>query len=314
MLPSLALNTARELAELLYEQSDGGENVNQALPVIDRFFTGDIAYFLCCYLVQLAFTVNVLWLLQIPSNFSLFVTRQWALTKLEIAESKCHGPFDFSTHYAYNATVMCMCLLFGVAAPIMWTFAVLYFVFKYFVDLHNIRYVHTKTYNDGRLARRVSQVLFYWTLCAMQGFGGLLYLRKFYTATVGVFCVTTAVLMTQMWLSRSIGPLVLPFLCRWIGTFSHNPASASFWTSADDSSGSLDHIPFEVKQIWPGPEMVMPPSPPRAGASVSDCLRSRPLNGAENDLSSGEASRFLGSRSDSGSRYGSIQLPGPSKS
>lgn len=193
VLPSLALNTASEFLEIIYKQSEGGANVYNALPVLQRLFSGDIAFFLCNYLVQLALTGSVLWLMRIPSSFSMMIRRRMALTPLETAEAKCTDIFDYPRHYAYGVTVMSMCLLFGFMAPLIWWFALLYFVCKHLVDTYTIRYVHPRSHIDGRLPRLSANFILTWTTVSQLSLAVIFYLQGWVRAGIATafLCVLT---------------------------------------------------------------------------------------------------------------------------
>lgn len=189
VLPSLALNTASEFLAMLYKQSDGGANVYNALPILQRVFSGDIAFFLCNYLVQLSLTGSVFWLMRLPASFSMMVRRRVALTPLEVAEAKCTGIFDFPRHYAYSVTVLSMCLLFGFMAPLIWWFALMYYICKHAVDTYLIRYVHPRSHIDGRLPRLGANFVLIWTCLSQIFFAMVFYLQGW--VSFGIF---TAVL------------------------------------------------------------------------------------------------------------------------
>lgn len=184
VLPSLALNTASEFLQMVYKQSSGGTNVKNALPILQRLFSGDIAYFLCCYLVQLALTGSIFFLLRIPSNISMMVRRRMALTPLEAAEAKCAEIFDFPRHYAYNVTVMSMVLLFGFMAPLIWYFGLFYFLCKHGVDCYALRYVHPRTHIDGRLPRLSSNFVLIWTIVSQLSHAVIFYLQGWVRAAI----------------------------------------------------------------------------------------------------------------------------------
>jgi len=177
VLPSLALNSMSEFLEVIYKQSNGGANITSALPILERLFSGDIAFFLCNYLVQLALTGSVFWLMRIPSSFSMMIRRKMALTPLEAAEAKCTDIFDYPRHYAYCVTVMSMCLLFGFMAPLVWWFSFVYFVIKHAVDVYCIRYVHPRTHIDGRLPRLSIMFVLVWTVVSQLSIAVMFYLR-----------------------------------------------------------------------------------------------------------------------------------------
>lgn len=193
VLPSLALNTASEFLAMVYKQSGGGAHVYDALPILQRLFSGDIAFFLCTYLVQLALTGSVFWLMRIPSSVSMMVRRRMALTPLEAAEAKCTDIFDYPRHYAYSVTVMSMCLLFGFMAPLIWWFALSYFVCKHLVDLYTIRYVHPLSHIDGRLPRLGSDFILTWTTVSQLSLAVIFYLQGWVRAGVATafLCILT---------------------------------------------------------------------------------------------------------------------------
>lgn len=193
VLPSLALNTASEFLQMVYKQSGGGTNVKNALPILQRLFSGDIAYFLCCYLVQLALTGSIFFLLRIPSNISMMIRRRMALTPLEAAEAKCAEIFDFPRHYAYNVTVMSMVLLFGFMAPLIWYFGLFYFLCKHGVDCYALRYVHPRTHIDGRLPRLSSNFILIWTIVSQLSHAVIFYLQGWVHAAflTALLCVLT---------------------------------------------------------------------------------------------------------------------------
>lgn len=189
VLPSLMLNTASEFLEMLYRRSDGGSHVYNALPILQSLFSGDIAFFLCCYLVQLALTGSVIWLMRPPSSFSMMLRSRLALTPLDSAEAKCTSAFDYPRHYAYSVTVMAMCLLFGVMAPVIWIFGFMYFTCKYLVDTFVIRYVHPRSHMDGRLPRHGMTFILIWTAVSQLSVGVMFYLQD----RVAAWLVTAAI-------------------------------------------------------------------------------------------------------------------------
>jgi Calcium-dependent channel, 7TM region, putative phosphate len=202
LLPSLALNTASEFLEMVYKQSDGGANVYNALPILQSLFSGDIAFFLCNYLVQLAFSGSVFWLMRLPASMSMMVRRRLALTPLEAAEAKCTCIFDFPRHFSYSVAVMSMCLLFGFMAPLIWWFAFLYYICKHAVDTYLIRYVHPRSHIDGRLPRLATTFVLAWTCVAQLALAAIFYLQGRVRAGV----VTAALCALTLAACASVGP------------------------------------------------------------------------------------------------------------
>lgn len=265
LLPSLALNTASEFLEMVYKQSDGGANVYNALPILQSLFSGDIAYFLCNYLVQLALTGSVFWLMRLPSSLSMMVRRRLALTPLEAAEAKCTSIFDFPRHFSYSVAVMSMCLLFGFMAPLVWGFAFLYYVCKHAVDTYLIRYVHPRSHIDGRLPRLATTFVLVWTCVTQLALAVIFYLQGRVRAALatGLLCAVTLAACV------SVGPqignrllLVIPrirdYLIRryitsdsdgWFGQRSFILASS---TSTSSSSTSLAGSQNEEDPLLPG--------------------------------------------------------------
>lgn len=202
VLPSLALNTTSEFLDMIYQQSNGGANISSALPILERLFSGDIAFFVCNYLVQLALTGSVFWLMRLPSSFSMMIRRRMALTPLEAAEAKCTDIFDYPRHYAYCVTVMSMALLFGFMAPVVWWFSFVYFVIKHLVDLYLIRYVHPRTHIDGRLPRLSITFVLVWTVVSQLSIAVIFYLQSWVKA-----CIATVLLCAlTLGLCLSAGP------------------------------------------------------------------------------------------------------------
>lgn len=195
VLPSLALNTASEFLEMVYKKSSGGVHVTDALPIFQRLFSGDIAYFLCSYLVQLGLTGSVFWLMRLPSSISMMIRRRMAVTPLEEAEAKCAEIFDYPRHYAYCVTVMSMVLLFGMMAPLLWYFALFYFVCKHAVDVYTLRYVHPRTHIDGRLPRLSANFILIWTIVSQVSLAIIFYLQGWTRAAMlsGFLCIVTLV-------------------------------------------------------------------------------------------------------------------------
>lgn len=209
VLPSLALNTASEFLAMLYKQSGGGANVYNALPILQRLFSGDIAFFLCTYLVQLALTGSVFWLMRIPSSFSMMVRRRMALTPLEAAEAKCTDIFDYPRHYAYSVTVMSMCLLFGFMAPLIWWFALSYFGCKHLVDLYTIRYVHPRSHIDGRLPRLSSNFILTWTIVSQLSLAVIFYLQGWVRAGIATALLCTLTLSCCLSVNAHVGNRIM---------------------------------------------------------------------------------------------------------
>lgn len=62
------MNTATQLVKYIFESvyEDGTKDINwmRAIPISKALYTSDIAFFLCNYLIQLAFTGNIQWLLR----------------------------------------------------------------------------------------------------------------------------------------------------------------------------------------------------------------------------------------------------------
>lgn len=212
VLPSVALNTASEFLAVIYNQSDGGANVYNALPVLQRLFSGDIAFFLCNYLIQLALTGSVFWLLALPTSFSMMIRRRRAVTPLEEAEAKCADIFDYPRHYAYSVTVMSMCLLFGFMAPLIWHFALFYFVCKHTVDVYTIRYVHPPTHIDGRLPRLSANFILTWTTVSQLSLAVIFYLQGWVKAAIAttLFCLLTLTACVSV--STQVGNRLLRYI------------------------------------------------------------------------------------------------------
>ena len=215
VLPSLALNTASEFLEMVYKQSGGGANVYNALPILQRLFSGDIAFFLCNYLVQLALTGSVLWLLRLPNSFSMIFRRNIALTPLEVAEAKCTDIFDYPRHYAYNVTVMSSCLLFGYMAPLMWYFALIYFVCKHAVDVYTIRYVHPRTHIDGRLPRLSANFILIWTTVSQLSVAVIFYLQGWVKAGIATAFLCLITNTACLSVSTHMGNRLLSIVAGW---------------------------------------------------------------------------------------------------
>lgn len=212
VLPSLALNTASEFLEMVYKQSGGGSNVYDALPILQRLFSGDIAFFLCNYLVQLALTGSVFWLMRLPGSFSSMIRRGMALTPLEVAEAKCAEVFDYPRHYAYGVTVMSMCLLFGFMAPLIWWFALLYFVCKHLVDMYTIRYIHPRSHIDGRLPRLSSNFILTWTTVSQLSLAVIFYLQGWVRAGIATAFLCLMTLVSCVSVNANVGNRIM----RWI--------------------------------------------------------------------------------------------------
>lgn len=215
VLPSVALNTASEFMEMVYNQSGGGANVYNALPILKRLFSGDIAFFICNYLVQLALTGSVFWLLRVPSSFSMMVRRRLAVTPLEKAEAKCTDIFDYPRHYAYNVTVMSMCLLFGFMAPLVWYFALLYFLCKHCVDVYTIRYVHPRSHIDGRLPRLSSNFVLIWMTVSQLSLALIFYMQDFVKAGIATALLCFLTLATCLCASPSVGNRIVKAVTSW---------------------------------------------------------------------------------------------------
>lgn len=212
VLPSLALNTASEFLEELYNQSGGGANVYNALPILQRLFSGDIAFFLCIYLVQLALSGSVFWLMRLPSSFSMMVRRRTALTRLEVAEAKCTDIFDYPRHYAYSVTAMSTCLLFGFMAPLIWYFALLYFLCKHAVDVYTLRYVHPRTHIDGRLPRLSANFILIWIAASQLSLAAIFYSQGWLKACIATVFLCILTLATCLSASANVGNRVLRIL------------------------------------------------------------------------------------------------------
>ena len=212
VLPSLALNTASEFLEMIYKQSNGGANVYNTLPILQRLFSGDIAFFLCTYLVQLALTGSVFWLMRLPSSFSMMVRRRIALTPLEAAEAKCTDIFDYPRHYAYTVTVMSICLLFGFMAPLIWWFALLYFVCKHLVDIYTIRYVHPRSHIDGRLPRLSSKFILTWTTVSQFSLAAIFYLQGWVHAAVLTLFLCVLTLACCLSVNAHVGNRIMRYI------------------------------------------------------------------------------------------------------
>jgi hypothetical protein len=278
VLPSLALNTASEFLEMIYKQSNGGANVYNALPILTTLFSGDIAYFLCNYLVQLAMTGSVFWLCRLPNSFSMMVRRRLAVTPLEMAEAKCTSIFDFPRHYAYGVTVMSMCLLFGFMAPLIWGFGFLYFLCKHAVDTYLLRYVHPRSHIDGRLPRLGVHFVLVWTCMCQLSLAVVFYLQGWHrvslvTVVMCAMTIAACISVGPRYGSRLLGMLdVVPrvrdmIILRLTGSdgdsalFSRGGIFALRASSSTSSStGSLSETAnetsllaeHEVKQLWPG--------------------------------------------------------------
>lgn len=214
VLPSVALNTMSEFLEVLYQKSNGGADISSALPILARLFSGDIAFFLCNYLVQLALTGSVFWLMRLPSSFSMMVRRRMALTPLETAEAKCTDVFDYPRHYAYCVTVISMCLLFGCMAPLLWWFAFFYFIIKHAVDVYCIRYVHPRTHIDGRLPRNSISFVLVWTVVSQLSIAVMFYSENWVKACVACILLCGLTLAACLSAGPDVGNRVLALIAR----------------------------------------------------------------------------------------------------
>ncbi|KAA8493320.1 CSC1-like protein 1 [Porphyridium purpureum] len=181
LLPALAMDTASEFVTAVYKQSNDFVDVRHALPLIERVFSGGAAFFLCNYLVQLAGTGNLMQLMRLPAYFSMLLRTQQAVTSAERAEAKCNEPFDYPYNYAQTIAVMCMCLLFGGLVPIIWLFALPYFITKHIVDTFNIAFVHpiNEGGEDGGIHRDAATFLVFFCLVSELLFAGSLLWRGF---------------------------------------------------------------------------------------------------------------------------------------
>ncbi len=209
VLPSVALNTMSEFLEVLYQKSNGGADISSALPILTRLFSGDIAFFLCNYLVQLALTGSVFWLMRIPSSFSMMIRRRMALTPLENAEAKCTDVFDYPRHYAYCVTVISMCLLFGCMAPLLWWFAFFYFIIKHSVDVYCIRYVHPRTHIDGRLPRNSISFVLVWTVVSQLSIAVMFYSQNWVKACIACVFLCALTMAACLSAGHDVGNRVL---------------------------------------------------------------------------------------------------------
>ncbi len=202
VLPSVALNTASQLFESIYNQSEGGSKLTSALPILKSLFSGDIAFFLCTYLVQLSLTGSTVWLMRIPASITIMIRTRIALTPLESAEAKCNDIFDYPRHYAYSVTVLSMCLLFGFMAPLVWIFAFIYFFTKHIVDVYVLRYVHPRSHMDGRVPKSALTFVLIWTVVSQLSIAAIFYLQNWMKATV--VCVLLCFITVAACLS--VGP------------------------------------------------------------------------------------------------------------
>eukprot|EP00188_Purpureofilum_apyrenoidigerum_P000236 Plantae.Rhodophyta-Purpureofilum_apyrenoidigerum.ctg10953.p1 GENE.Plantae.Rhodophyta-Purpureofilum_apyrenoidigerum.ctg10953~~Plantae.Rhodophyta-Purpureofilum_apyrenoidigerum.ctg10953.p1 ORF type:complete len:884 (+),score=149.55 Plantae.Rhodophyta-Purpureofilum_apyrenoidigerum.ctg10953:302-2953(+) len=203
ILPAFALNTASQLVKWIFQSLHGkrGQDLSwlRALPISERLYTGDIAFFLCNYLIQLAFTGNVQWLLM-PTQMSasMWKTRV-AMTNLEKAEAKCVGLFDYPRHYAYVITTMSVCFLFGAMAPLLWMFSFFFLALMYLIDRYNIRYVYSPSHTDYRLPRSGANFLLSWVALSMLIAALNYYVHELQFAAGCTLLVLGAVLLFNFW-------------------------------------------------------------------------------------------------------------------
>jgi len=205
ILPSLALDTASEIAMALLGDSAGhGSRTLAALPLFERVLTGDMWFFLCNLIVQLTGTTTMLSLLRLPDAVRRWWDTRQAVTPLERAEAKCAPPFDYAYNYASTIVVLCMCLLFGGIAPIIWLFALPFFLVKHTVDVFNLRYVHPDPHMEGApLHRNAAALVVFWCVLSELVVASTLYLRGFLAASIAMTLLAAAVLL--MWVfARSL--------------------------------------------------------------------------------------------------------------
>lgn len=212
VLPSLALNTMSEFLEVLYKRSNGGSNISSAFPILERLFSGDIAFFLCNYLVQLALTGSVFWLMRLPGSFKMMIRKRVGLTPLELAEAKCTDIFDYPRHYAYCVTVMSMCLLFGFMAPLLWWFSFGYFVCKFAVDIYLIRFVHPRSHIDGRLPRLSISFVLIWTVVSQLSIAVIFYLQNWTKSAFACVLLCSLTLAACLSAGEDVGNLLLALI------------------------------------------------------------------------------------------------------
>mmetsp|Transcript_12749 Transcript_12749/g.21818 ORF Transcript_12749/g.21818 Transcript_12749/m.21818 type:complete len:865 (+) Transcript_12749:145-2739(+) len=195
ILPSLAMDTASEIALELYKRTNDFDfgSVTFALPVFERIFSGDIVFFLCSFIVQLTGTGALFSLLRLPGHIQRIYMQRRAVTPLEKAEAKVAETFDYPYNYAYTIAVLCMCLLFGGIAPIIWLFALVFFLVKHEVDMFNIRFIHPPLEMEGSMHRDAATLVVFWCAISQLLFAGSLYFRGFYGSSllmVLIGCVT----------------------------------------------------------------------------------------------------------------------------
>jgi len=217
ILPSLAIDTASELALALLSQSSGGNtdssNIVSAsslaltLPLFERVFSGDMAFFLCNLIVQLTGTTTMLSLLRLPDALRRWWRTKQAVTPLERAAAKCAPPFDYAYNYAATLVVVCMSLLFGAIAPVIWLFALPFVLVKHAIDVFNLRFVHPEIHMEGgALHRNAATLVVFWCVLSELVLAATLYLRGFLAAAITMLLLAAAVMVVWVFaraLSRS---------------------------------------------------------------------------------------------------------------
>jgi Calcium-dependent channel, 7TM region, putative phosphate len=324
LLPSLALNTASEFLEMVYKQSDGGSNVYNALPILQSLFSGDIAYFLCNYLVQLALTGSVFWLMRLPSSASMMIRRLLALTPLEAAEAKCTSIFDFPRHFSYSVAVMSMCLLFGFMAPVIWGFAFFYYVCKHAVDTYLIRYVHPRSHIDGRLPRLATTFVLVWTCVSQLALAVIFYLQGRVHAGIITALLCGLTLAACVSVGPHLGSRILGVIPRLrdilIRKFIVGPSDEHSWfaghnatirTSTSSSSSSIAEASEQDALLMPsnGRESVwllnVPANLQRSGVAQELDLSDTDSDDGENSASASSA-KFENCKNGLKVRYGAV--------
>ncbi|KAK4536222.1 hypothetical protein CDCA_CDCA07G2247 [Cyanidium caldarium] len=205
LLPSLALNTAAEIAREAYHWTAAGQEPLRALYIVQRIFRGDNAYFYCNFIIQLALTGNSLALLRPLHLLRMAWRRVRARSPLERAEAKCAPYYDFPLAYAQHIKILSIGFLFGPFVPLVWPFAWLFFVLKHVVDAYNLRYVHPKSGMDARLPNTVTHWVLAAALLSMAIVALLawLYARPWMAAYLSLLLVTMAAACG--WSGRDMG-------------------------------------------------------------------------------------------------------------
>ena len=114
--------------------------------------------FFISYFIQLMFLSVGFWLLDIPHIIYRWFSKCCHKAKQARREHKKpfvdDYTFDLGYHTAYSLTTLAMALVFSIIVPYVPVFAMIFFMFKYYVDKYNLSFNYNTEFRSIGIIKR----------------------------------------------------------------------------------------------------------------------------------------------------------------